>query len=938
MISTLNLSIVSLAYLLLLFAIAYYGDKFSTQYLRQNKPIIVAFCLPIFFTAWSIYGTPIQALEKGWFIPPTTFGAIIIVTFAIPLVKQLIKLAKQQRSTSIAGFISARYQNSKLVALLITSVVVLAMLPYLSLQLDAISTSFDLFSTSDISQSITINNKPIWLDTTLAVTLLMALFSIIFGTRHVDLTEHHNGLMLAVAFESIVKLISVCAVGIYVGYYLFDSPTHMLIEAFNNAKIQRVLALPTSSDYSTAILLGMAAILCLPWLFHVLVVESNDHNDANTAQWVFPIYAVILSFFLLLILISSVLYFQHQTMNTDMVFLVIPMHENNISLALLAYLGGISAATSMIIVATITLSTMICNDMVLPLVLRQKNFYLQTSGIGSSVLMIRRWAIAVILFMAYWFYRLVGSSGNLGAMGLVSITLIVQLLPALIAALYWPKRHKYGVVVGITLGSLFWAYCLLTPSLVKAGWFTIEFLTDGPWSLHWLRPQALFGFDSLPPLTHGVFWSLGVNTLAFILVSIHFTKQSSKHAEQAEGERLSNASLLHVTARFLGEEQAKLALLQHCNRHSQDFSPNKIANQDTVSYAESLLAGIIGPSSAKHIMNLARQQAPNATTDTEQLLQKASDVLKFSRELLQTSIDNMSQGITVIDKNQRLVAWNKRCIELFNYPQDLFYVGSPIQDLVRHNATNEVLAEQEIEQRIDEQLSQYLQRKSYVYKRYLVSDTVIEVRGEPIPNKGYVITYTDISQYQQMVNALQDSNEHLEHRVTERTDELTQMNQQLGVAKSQAEAANVSKTRFLAAASHDLAQPLNAARLFTTSLQHLDLAEDPKGLVEHLSDSLHNAETLIKELFDIAKIDAGVVKKTPSHFPIAQLLTSLSKDFSMLMAEKNLLLHTHNSSQVVHTDRKLLRRVLQNLLENALRYTTRASSVRLPTFKKCYQY
>lgn len=921
MISTLNLSIISLVYFLLLFAIAYYGDKFSAQYLRQNKPIIVAFCLPIFFTAWSIYGTPIQALKKGWFIPPTTIGAILIVTFAIPLIKQLIKLAKQQRSTSIAGFISGRYQNSKLVALVITSVVMLGMLPYLALQLDAISTSFDLFSSQSTHHVAMVENRPIWQDTTFAVTLLMALFSMIFGTRHVDLTEHHNGLMLAVAFESIVKLVSVIAVGYFIGYQLFDGPSDMLTQALNNEKIQQVLALPTSNDYGTAILLGMAAVLCLPWLFHLLVVESNDHNDANTAQWVFPIYAVVISFFLLLIFIGGVLFFQDQSMDSEMVFLAIPMQENATSLALIAYLGGLSAATSMVIVATITLSTMISNDMIMPVILRQKNFYLQLSSIGNSLLVIRRWAIAIVLFMAYWFYRLVGASGNLGAMGLVSITLIVQLLPALIGALYWQKRHKHGVVVGILLGTLFWGYCLLTPSLVKAGWITTDFLTAGPWSLYWLRPQALFGFDSLQPLTHGVLWSLGVNIFAFIIVSLYFTKQTVKHTVQYEGERLSNASLLHVAVRFLGEEQAKLALLGHCNQHNQDFSPNTIASKETVLYAESLLAGIIGPSSAKHIINLTRQQAPDASNDTEQLLQKASDVLKFSRELLQASIDNMSQGITVIDNNQRLVAWNKRCIELFNYPQNLFYVGSPIQNLVRHNAINEVLDEDEINQRINEQISQYSQRKSFIYKRSLPNGAVIEVRGEPIPNKGYVITYTDISQYQQMVNALQESNEHLEHRVAERTNELTQINKKLGSAKMQAEAANVSKTQFLAAASHDLAQPLNAARLFTTSLQHLELAGDPSYLIDHLSDSLQNAESLIKELFDIAKIDAGVLKKVIIHFPVEQVLSSLTQDFSLLMQEKQLTMRTHTSKQIVQTDRKLLRRILQNLLANALRYT-----------------
>lgn len=925
MLTPLILSLISLAYLLLLFAIAYYGDKFSGQFLRRHKALIVALCLPIFFTAWSFYGTPAQAIEKGWFIPPTTIGAIVTITFAIPLIKRLIKLGKQNRSTSIAGFLSAQYNNSKLVALLITTVVILGTLPYLSLQLEAISTSFDLFSTDLYQQANNPSNKPLWQDTTFAAAILMAVFSIVFGTRHVDLTEHHNGLMLAVAFESLVKFISVCAVGYFIGYQVFDSPSQILIQASTNEKIQQAVALSTSNDYASAVLLGMAAIVCLPWLFHLLVVESNSQNDADTAQWLFPLYAIIFSFFLLIITISGILYFQDKPINLEMFFLALPITQNRPELALLAYLGGLSAATSMIIVATITLSTMICNDMIVPLLIRQKNFHLQASRLGNSLLKIRRWAIGFILTFAYLFYRLIGSSGNLGALGLMSITLVVQLVPTLIAALYWQKRHEYGVIAGVSLGTLLWGYCLLTPALVQAGWLDSELLNSGPWAINWLRPQALFSLNFFDPLTNGVIWSLIFNSLAFISISLYFNKQKS--VLSIKDQHITNAALLHVTARFLGEEQAKLALLKHCNRYRQDFILQKIANSETVKYAESLLAGIIGPSSAKHIISLSSQQTPDVNTDTEQLLQGTSDVLKFSRELLQTSIDNMSQGITVIDHNQRLVAWNKRCIELFNYPQDLFYLGSPIQDLVRHNAANEVLSEHEISQRVNEQITQFLQRKPYVLKRNLINGSVIEIRGEPIPNKGYVITYTDISEYQQMVNALQESNENLENRVEDRTNELTQINQKLGEAKAQAEAANASKTRFLAAASHDLAQPLNAARLFTTSLQHINLADDPTNLVDHLSNSLQNAESMINELFDIAKIDAGVVKKSLSHFPIDQVLSSLSKDFTLLMAEKNLVLRSHLSNQIVQTDKKLLRRILQNLLANALRYTRKGRIV-----------
>jgi signal transduction histidine kinase/CheY-like chemotaxis protein len=287
----------------------------------------------------------------------------------------------------------------------------------------------------------------------------------------------------------------------------------------------------------------------------------------------------------------------------------------------------------------------------------------------------------------------------------------------------------------------------------------------------------------------------------------------------------------------------------------------------------------------------------------------------------------MSQGITVIDNNQRLVAWNKRCIELFGYPENLFYVGNPIAELVRFNAQQESLTEDRIKERITEQLEKYTSQQSYVYKRISATQQVIEVRVEPIPNKGHVITYTDITSYQLMVDALKESNETLEQRVSQRTTQLTNINHRLGVAKSQAEAANQSKTRFLAAASHDLAQPLNAARLFVTALQHIDLPQDPSSLINNLSDSLQNAESLITELFDIAKIDAGVVKTTISHFPIIDVFNLLKNDFGVLAVKKNIDFRTQTSNLIVQTDSKLLLRILQNLLANALRYTNKGKVV-----------
>ncbi len=914
MFSYLHASVISIAYVLLLFAIAYTSDKIPAAYLRKFKPLIIGLCLPIYFTAWTFYGTSAQTLDKGWYMPPTFMGAALLIGTLIIFIRRLIKLGKMQRSTSIAGFLSSQYGNSRSIGPLVTLIAVIGILPYLSIQLQAMAMSFDLFTGGQDPATVLIRQGSIWQDTTLIIALLIALFSIIFGTRHIDLTEHQNGLMVAVAFQSLVKLIAIVAIGYYAGYVLHDGPAKLFQEMLASPPLLERLDSQTEDGYLTATILGMLVIVCLPKLFHVFVVESNDPHDADTSQWLFPFYTLILAFFILLIIFAGALALQGHPLQTDMYLLALPLAKENAALTLLSYIGGLSAVTSMAIVATVTLSTMVCNDLIVPLLLRNQRFYEKASGVGATLLNIRRAAIIAILLLTYAFYRAVGTHINLGALGLVSLSLIAQLAPALIAALYWNNRHSRGVIAGVVTGSLIWGYTILTPAIVQAGWITSDLLQSGLFGVNWLRPEALFGLDGIDPLSHGVIWSLGLNTLMFITVSYWYQQRLSQPQEELPEGVLSNYVLLHLAARFLGETQARLVFDKHFSVHDLDSSLAAPATSETIQFTKSLLSGIIGPSSARHMINLARTNRGATMGDGDTFIEEASQVLKFSRELLQSSIDNMNQGITVIDNNQRLVAWNKRCVELFNFPERLFYLGGPIEELILHNTRQENIEESLIASEVKERMEHFSKGVPFVYQRNLPNSRVVEVRGEPIPGRGYVTTYTDITDFKRMVDALTKSNETLEQRVTNRTKELEQ-------AKALAEAANQSKTRFLAAASHDLAQPLNASRLFITALQHLELENDPRELVNNLSDSLQNAENLITELFDIAKIDAGTIKKSISSFPVSQVLDSLGKDFTILAQDSDVDFRYHNCNLAVRTDKKLLRRILQNILANALRYT-----------------
>lgn len=921
MFTRLELSIVSIAYLLSLFAIAFYGDRYLSQYLKRSKALIVGLGLGTSFTAWSFFGTSVQALEQGWYIPPTIVGTVGVLLLGVTLIKRMIKLGKEHRSTSIAGFLSSRYDNSRALALIITSVTAIGLLPYLSIQLKATAMSFELLTGTTGLINLEDNYPSFWNDTTFVVAMLMAIFSIIFGTRHIDQAEHQNGLMLAIAFESLVKLIALCAVGYYVGYQLFDGSIDVITQAINHPEFQTVLEQQNTKGYWAGVVLGMVVFVCLPRFFHILVVESNGPEDAHTAQWVFPFYSTILVFFLVLIILAGFLKSQGQEVNTEMFFLWLPMSEGQTLLSLFGYIGGLSAATSMIILSTVTLSIMICNDMIAPIVLRKKYLSSPQSGIGSKLLNIRRYVIIGLLLLSYGFYRLIGTNADLGSLGIISLSLIGQFSPTFIASLYWSKRHKYGAIAGIASGTLIWSYASLTPAFVQAGWASADLLTAGPFGIEWLIPHALFGFEQLDPLSNGVFCSLGVNALVFISVSLFFNHREQSLPEEAvPHSHVTNQDLLFLASQFLGDQQAKLAISHYHQQRNTLFNPRDYADRYLISYIESLLAGVIGPFSAKHILKLSNAQTHKEKT-SEDLVEETSRALKFSRELLQSSIDNMSQGISVVDNHYRLVVWNQQFTQMFKLPEHAVYVGSPMEEVIHqilhsntHDNDNKITESHS-------QIGQFTQGNHHIQLHTPTGSKVIEIRGEPIPQGGYVTTYTDITDHQSMVDELKNAKENLEQRVQERTIELQDTNQQLEQAKSQAESANQSKTRFLAAASHDLAQPLNAAKLFATALQSVQLQEDSKNLVNNLSNSIQNAENLISDLFDIAKIDAGIIKTQRSIFPMQQLLESLNQEFHVLAQQKGLSFVFHNCRLYAHTDRKHLRRILQNLIANAIRYT-----------------
>ncbi|WP_048296574.1 PAS domain-containing hybrid sensor histidine kinase/response regulator [Pseudomonas aeruginosa] len=923
------IAVVALVYMAILFAIAFYGDRRRTPLSPRLRAWVYSLSLAVYCTSWTFFGAVGQATDQLWSFLPIYLGPVLLMLFAPWVLQKMIMISKQENITSIADFIAARYGKSQALAVVVALICMVGVLPYIALQLKGIVLGVNLLIGSGADSTGTRAQ-----DTALIVSLVLALFTIVFGTRSLDVTEHHRGMVLAIAFESLVKLTAFLAVGIFVTFGLYDG----FADLFSQAR-----AAPQLADYWEetvhwpAMLLqtgvAMTAIMCLPRQFHVTVVENIEPRDLNLARWVFPIYLVLAALFVVPIALAGQLHLPAGVM-PDSFVISLPLAEAHPALALLAFIGGASAATGMVIVASVALSTMVSNDMLLPWLLRrrEKDTERPFEAFRHWLLTVRRVSIAVILLLAYVAYRLLGSSASLATIGQIAFAAIAQLGPAMIGALYWKQANRRGVFAGLAAGSLLWAYTLVLPVVAKGLGWPLERIPG----LTWLASNP-FGLP-IEPLTQGVLISLVGNFALFGLVSVLSRTRVSEHwqASRFIGQEISQRQnsrfmlavqvedLLMLAARFVGEERARQSFIRFAYRQGKGFTPNQTANNEWIAHTERLLAGVLGASSARAVVKAAIEGREMQVEDVVRIADEASEVLQFNRALLQGAIENITQGISVVDQSLRLVAWNHRYLELFEYPDGLIYVGRPIADIIRYNADRGLCGPGDPDMHVAKRLYWMRQGTPHTSERLFPNGRVIELIGNPMPGGGFVMSFTDITAYREAEQGLKGANESLEQRVQERTQELSQLNQELSEAKSNAEAANQSKTRFLAAVSHDLMQPLNAARLFTSALQERgSAARDNEALVNNISHSLEDVENLLGTLVDISKLDAGVITPDIAPFELGELLGNLAAEYRQVAASEGLRLDFVACGALVRSDQQLLARILRNLLSNAIRYTPR---------------
>ena len=639
----------SLAYLLALFAVAWWANRRAAAGRSViGNAWVYALSMGVYCTAWTYFGSIGRAASGGLWFLPIYLGPTLAMVLAWLVLRKMIRIARTWRITSIADFIASRYGNSRLLGGLVTLIALVGVVPYVALQLKAVASGYALL-TGGSAAAATAG----WLDGTFVIALALAGFTIAFGTRHLDNTERHEGLVAAIATESVVKLLAFLAVGVFVTWGLFSGPGDLFARAMAQPEIARLLQPGTNASFAfdqwfALLLLAMLSVILLPRQFQMMVVENVDERHVRRAAWAFPAYLLLINLFVLPVAFGGLLFFGAGRANPEMFILSLPLAAGAEGLALVAFIGGLSAATGMVVVEAIAVSTMVCNDLVLPGLLRLKAF--ASRDLTAVLLLIRRTVIVALLLLGWLYYRVAGEAYALVSIGLISFAAVAQFAPALLGGLFWKGGTRNGALAGLAAGALLWAYTLMLPSIAKSGWIAAGWLQSGLFGWAALRPEALLGLSGMDNLTHALFWSLLTNAGLYVGFSLarppsaQETSQALRFVDIFEATaqqrvfwrgRALVADLEALVSRFLGAAKAQALFAGHV---AQSGTAPHLADPALVQLAETQLAGAIGSASARAMV---------ASVVDEEILELA-DVLRIVEEA--SELRNLNEQLKSIDK------------------------------------------------------------------------------------------------------------------------------------------------------------------------------------------------------------------------------------------------------------------------------------------------
>ena len=639
----------SLAYLLALFAVAWWANRRAAAGRSViGNAWVYALSMGVYCTAWTYFGSIGRAASGGLWFLPIYLGPTLAMVLAWLVLRKMIRIARTWRITSIADFIASRYGNSRLLGGLVTLIALVGVVPYVALQLKAVASGYALL-TGGSAAATTAG----WLDGTFVIALALAGFTIAFGTRHLDNTERHEGLVAAIATESVVKLLAFLAVGVFVTWGLFSGPGDLFARAMVQPEIARLLQPGTNASFAfdqwfALLLLAMLSVILLPRQFQMMVVENVDERHVRRAAWAFPAYLLLINLFVLPVAFGGLLFFGAGRANPEMFILSLPLAAGAEGLALVAFIGGLSAATGMVVVEAIAVSMMVCNDLVLPGLLRLEAF--ASRDLTAVLLLIRRAVIVALLLLGWLYYRVAGEAYALVSIGLISFAAVAQFAPALLGGLFWKGGTRNGALAGLAAGALLWAYTLMLPSIAKSGWIAAGWLQSGLFGWAALRPEALLGLSGMDNLTHALFWSLLTNAGLYVGFSLarppsaQETSQALRFVDIFEATaqqrvfwrgRALVTDLEALVSRFLGAAKAQALFAGHV---ALSGTAPHLADPALVQLAETQLAGAIGSASARAMV---------ASVVDEEILELA-DVLRIVEEA--SELRNLNEQLKSIDK------------------------------------------------------------------------------------------------------------------------------------------------------------------------------------------------------------------------------------------------------------------------------------------------
>ncbi len=647
--------IIAATYLIGLFVLAWWGDREASKNKKWTRSAwIYALSLAVYCTAWTFYGSVGEASVSGLNYAAIYIGPSLIIPLSWIVWRRMIRINKMQGISSFPEFLATRYGKSTRLGVLVSLLMLVGVIPYISIQLKAISESFLVITENDEP----ISSGGIFSDSSFYFAVALSLFTILFSTRKLESTERNSGLILAVAAESVVKLLAFLLVGIFATFFVLDDPLGELAQAVQRPEFSKLFHIDSGNGYTTwffLILLSMGAFLLLPRQFQVGVVENANEKHLFKAIWVFPLYLLLINIFVIPVTFVGNQLFEGQGIAADTYVLAIPLSTGQDAIAVIAFLGGFAASTSMIIVSSIALGLGLSNNIIIPGVIRTLNLKTQADRIGSWAKYSRRISIGLVILLAYIFFRLIAEPFSLVFIGLTSFVAVAQFLPATIGGLFWKGANRKGAAAGLVVGFVIWFYTLLLPILTaENGLLAGEWVETGPWGIEFLKPRQLFGLDGLDFIAHGTFWSLLFNTVIYIGVSLN-TRQSSMEHNQAEvfvdvfqyeeyyessiarKGVTTNAKVRELLERFHPTPYVDRVFSVFSRKYQVEIKEDEMADLRLVNFVERLLTGIIGAASARILLGTIIKEDEISFSEVMSILRESQTLIASNKELQRTS-------------------------------------------------------------------------------------------------------------------------------------------------------------------------------------------------------------------------------------------------------------------------------------------------------------